>query len=111
MLKSEVTPLKHYQELMGKLQHASFGIPGGAGLFSLLQIAMAGDPTCICLTPFIKEVLMDWKVLIKYMKSNPTSIHQLIKDYPAFVGYTDACLLRAGIWSSGLEGLSTQCGK
>eukprot|EP00957_Ditylum_brightwellii_P037172 2814132-Ditylum_brightwellii.AAC.1 len=81
---------------MGKLQHASFGIPGGAELFLLLQMAMTGDPAFICLMPFVKEMLKDWKVLIKYMKSNPISVCQPIKDFPAIVGYTDACLLGAG---------------
>eukprot|EP00957_Ditylum_brightwellii_P031576 2394574-Ditylum_brightwellii.AAC.1 len=30
VLSAEATPLKRYEELMGKLQHASYGIPGGA---------------------------------------------------------------------------------
>ena len=33
-------PLQKFQELAGKLQHASFGIPGGRGLFSLIHAAM-----------------------------------------------------------------------
>eukprot|EP00957_Ditylum_brightwellii_P158086 12033271-Ditylum_brightwellii.AAC.1 len=55
-------------------------------------------------TPFIKEALLDWITLIRYMQRNPVSVCQLVKDYPAFIGHTDACMLGAGgVWMSGLE--------
>eukprot|EP00957_Ditylum_brightwellii_P038926 2941207-Ditylum_brightwellii.AAC.1 len=40
------------------------------------------------------------------MQKNPASVKQLVKDYPAYIGHTDACALGAGaIWTSGLDGL------
>ena len=35
--------LQTFQELVGKLQHASFGVPGGKGLFSPIHQAMHGS--------------------------------------------------------------------
>eukprot|EP00957_Ditylum_brightwellii_P158087 12033272-Ditylum_brightwellii.AAC.1 len=106
VLRQAATLVKQYQVLMGKLQHTSLGIPGGHGLFSPLQMALLGNPTIVRCTPFIKEALLDWITLIRYMQSNPVSVCQLVKDYPAFIGHTDACMLSAGgVWTSGLENL------
>eukprot|EP00957_Ditylum_brightwellii_P113183 8631418-Ditylum_brightwellii.AAC.1 len=51
VLVAEATPLKCYEELLGKLQHMSYGIPGRAGLFSPLQMGMRGSPDYIRLIP------------------------------------------------------------
>ena len=59
LLKSKTIPLKRFQELAGKLQHASMGIPGGAGLFSPLQMAMLGNPAQIVVSKFLQETLRD----------------------------------------------------
>eukprot|EP00957_Ditylum_brightwellii_P040263 3046864-Ditylum_brightwellii.AAC.1 len=83
-------PLKRYQELSGKLQHASLGIPGGGGLFSPLQMAILGDPEFIRITPFLQEALLDWQTLIRYMQHHPTLVKQLVTDYPHYIGHTDA---------------------
>ena len=40
VLKMKYVPLLTFQELAGKLQHASFGIPGGKGLFSPIYLAL-----------------------------------------------------------------------
>jgi hypothetical protein len=45
MLKIKSASLNKYQKLVGKLQHASFGIPGGTGLFTPIQMAMSGNPS------------------------------------------------------------------
>jgi hypothetical protein len=99
--------LNHFQKLAGSLQHASFGIPGGKALFSPIQRAMAKNPDFITITPLLRETLQDWQYMIKYMASNPTSVLQLVSEYPNFVGYSDACKLGAGgVWSSGTEQIS-----
>ncbi len=57
--------LNDYQKLAGKLQHALFGIPGGAGLFSPLQEAMLGDLPFITLIDMLKEILKDsWRYMV-----------------------------------------------
>jgi hypothetical protein len=40
----------HLQELAGKLQHASFGIPGGKGLFSPVYRALQTKTETVTLT-------------------------------------------------------------
>eukprot|EP00957_Ditylum_brightwellii_P084618 6434620-Ditylum_brightwellii.AAC.1 len=57
LLHSNSAQLKQFQNLNRKFQHAFYGIPGRAGLFSPLQMAMAGDPDFIHLILFIKETL------------------------------------------------------
>jgi hypothetical protein len=97
-------PLKRFQELAGKLQHASMGIPGGAGLFSPLQMAMLGSPEHIFMSHYLQEALKDWRLIIQYMKRQPTSVMQLVTDFPNFVGFSDACKLGAGgVWSPGTD--------
>eukprot|EP00957_Ditylum_brightwellii_P083209 6326698-Ditylum_brightwellii.AAC.1 len=69
-------------------------------------MAIAGRPECIRLTPWIKEALIDWTFLVKYLKAHPTSVRQLVSDYPLYLGYTDACLLGAGgVWTPGTANL------
>jgi hypothetical protein len=41
--------------MAGNLQHASFGIPGGKGLFSPIYNAMQGDPKDIIITQILKQ--------------------------------------------------------
>jgi hypothetical protein len=103
-IKQHSVPLKRFQELAGKLQHASMGIPGGAGLFSPMQVAMAGNPAYIILDPYLTSTLKDWRTIIQFLKHNPTSVLQLVAGYPHLLGYSDACKLGAGgVWSPGLE--------
>eukprot|EP00957_Ditylum_brightwellii_P087615 6670353-Ditylum_brightwellii.AAC.1 len=101
LLTSTAAPLKCYQKLTGKLQHTSYGISGGAGLFSPLQMVMAGDPDYVCITPFLRKALRDWIVLVHHLKHTPTSVLQLVKDYLHFIGHTDAGHLGAGgVWTA-----------
>jgi hypothetical protein len=95
--------LNKFQKLAGKLQHASFGIPGGAGLFSPIQRAMSKNPDFINITKELITILHDWRYMIHFMTKNPTSVLQLIVDYPHYIGYSDSCGLgTGGIWSSGV---------
>jgi hypothetical protein len=104
MLQKKRPSLNHYQRLAGKLQHASYGLPGGQGFFSPLQMAMVGDPEFINLTPALKECLKDWQVVIRHMEKNPTSVLQLVTDYPSYIGYSDSCGIgMGGTWASGVN--------
>jgi hypothetical protein len=96
--------LNKYQKLSGKLQHASFGIPCGRALFSPIQHAMRFNPKFINLVPELKQILNDWKYMIQYMKKHPTSVLQLVQNYPDYIGHSDACALGAGgVWNSGMK--------
>ena len=106
ILKKKRVSLNTYQKLAGKLQHASFGIPGGPSLFSPIQRAMLRDPEFINLSNDLTHALVDWRYIIKFLKKHPTSVRQLVQDYPNFIAYTDACKLGCGgIWTSGTSAL------
>jgi hypothetical protein len=106
MMKMSRPSLNKYQKLAGKLQHASLGLPGGKGLFSPIQIAMQGNPDFVTLTAELKQCLKDWQVIIRHMETQPTSVLQLVTDYPAYIGYSDSCGIgTGGTWSSGLISL------
>jgi hypothetical protein len=107
ILELKRASLNKYQKIAGKLQHASFGIPNGRSLFSPIQIAMAHSPPFINITQQLKDIFSDWKYIISFLKRNPTSVLQLVTNYPDYLGYSDACKLGAGgTWSSGLKNLS-----
>jgi hypothetical protein len=107
ILKKNRTSLTKFQSLAGKLQHASYGLPGGKGLFSPLQMAMTGSPPFINLTKDIKAVLKDWQHLIAHMNNNPTSVLQLVVNLPDYIAYSDACKLGAGgVWVPGQKDIS-----
>ena len=57
--KKKKIPLKQMQELAGKLQHASFAMPGGWGLFSPIQASMARNPKKVKITSELSECLAD----------------------------------------------------
>ena len=96
MTKRTTSSRQRFQELAGKLQHASFGIPGGKGLFSPIYRAMQGTSDVIPLTPFIKETLRDWRTFVQHLAKQPTPVQLLVPDYPHLLQYTDACGLGAG---------------
>ena len=104
LLKMPRPSLNRYQKLAGKLQHASLGIPCGRALFSPIQYAMKHNPQFVPLTPELKQILEDWRYFIQYMKAHPTSVLQLVSNYPDYVGHSDACGLGAGgVWQGGLK--------
>jgi hypothetical protein len=107
LLQQKRSSLNKYQKVAGKLQHASYGLPGGKGLFSPIQMAMAGNPDFINLTEDLITVLTDWQRLLTHMQKHPTSVLQLMSNYPDYIGYSDACRLGAGgAWCSGLKEIS-----
>jgi hypothetical protein len=71
-------------------------------LFSPIQMAMLGNPDFINITPEIIQIMQDWKYMVKVMENTPTSVAQLVVEYPHFVGYSDSCGIGiGGVWTSG----------
>ena len=104
--KQSHCPLQKFQELAGKLQHASFGIPGGKGLFSPIHAAMRTTTKTVTLTPLIKTTLQDWRTLVNHLGKNPTPVQLLVSDYLNYIQYTDACALGAGgVITPGLDAI------
>ena len=99
-------PLQKFQKVAGKLQHASFAIPGGKGLFSPIYRALRGTPPYITITPLLKSALLDWRTIIHQFSTTPSSVRLLIPQMPHFLQYTDACFLGCGgVTSPGIASL------
>lgn len=99
--------LNKFQSVAGKLQHASFGTPGGASLFTPVQREMLNDPEYIPMSKELKQILRDWSYMIKCLRKKPTHVAQLLPDYPFYAGHTDACGLGCGgTWSSAMKSLN-----
>jgi hypothetical protein len=107
IITSKRVSLNKFQKLAGKLQHASFGIPGGTSLFSPIQKSMANNPDFINISTELITILEDWRYIIQHLIKTPTSVLQLVTEYPHYLGYSDACGIGAGgVWTSGLAPLS-----
>ena len=95
---------KILDELIGSLQHASFGIPGGSECFSPVQMAMKGTNPWIAVTLELTQCFNDWGAIVKHIKRIPTSVLQLVNDFPHYIRYSDSCILgTGGVVTPGLE--------
>lgn len=99
-------PRNLLESILGKLQHASFGVPGSRGMLSPLQEALTKPKPFIPLTKLLKQCLQSWIPIVKHMKQHPTSVMLLVKTPPEYIGYSDACGIGAGgVWTSGTKGI------
>lgn len=98
VIRSTTVPLITFQEVAGKLQHASFGVPGGKGLFSPIYSALKRhhNKQTVYIDPALRQTLQDWTVLIRKLAEDPTPVTLLVPDYPNHISFTDACGLGAG---------------
>jgi hypothetical protein len=104
--KTKFCAVVKFQEIAGKLQHASFGIPGGKGLFSPIHRALKNPVKPICITAALRSALLDWRTLVQHLGKNPTPVQLLVTEYPNYLQYTDACKLGAGgVITPGLEAI------
>jgi len=83
--KTKFCRVKKFQELAGKLQHASFGIPGGKGLFSPIHQALKNPVKTICITAALCSALQDWRTLVQHLGKHPTPVQLLVTEYPNFL--------------------------
>lgn len=103
---STEVPLKTYQTMAGKLNHATHGIPNGRGLFAPIYAAMKNDPDMVPLTPPLKRALTDWHDMLHIVKERPTHVLELSPGEPHYIGYVDACKSGiGGVWFSGTKHL------
>ena len=97
-------PRRDYEKLLGKIRHASLGVPGSAGLFTPLNMALRERSRWARLSLEVKEALGDFRVLLKSAAKEPTHVNELVPGTPAFVGYCDACRMGAGgVWLLGTK--------
>jgi hypothetical protein len=102
--KQKSITTKVMQQTLGKLNHASIGLPSGRGLVAPLNNSLTGADDDIIVTPTIKQALSDWVTLLQRISSRPTSVLELTAADPWFIGYVDASKQGVGgVWVSGTK--------
>ncbi|KAL7526943.1 hypothetical protein ACHAWF_001977 [Thalassiosira exigua] len=95
-------PFKRLQKLVGKLRHASIGVPAGKYLFGPINLLMAQeelDYVVWRLAPEEKQALEDWGQLIREAPREPTHVNELVPgeaDYKGTLGASGGGA--GGVW-------------
>jgi hypothetical protein len=92
--------LKKWYKVLGELSSMTLAIPGGRGLFSLLQSGLKHrDRYRIGITPAIRAQLDDFEYLARDLGSRPTSLSEIVPGMPAALGASDAAKSgMGGVW-------------
>ncbi len=107
ILEEPQVPHKEYEKIMGKLNHASIGIPNGRGLSAPVYRAMKQHKEDIHLEPPVRQALEDWKTIINEIAARPTHVLELMQGDADYIGYVDACKTGVGgVWLSGNKHLA-----
>ena len=77
--------MKHFQEIAGKLQRASFLIPVGKGLFSLIQRTIKTTEAYIKITPYLVVALKYLSTLVQHLAENTRPVQILVRKYPYYL--------------------------
>jgi len=95
-----------YEKLLGRVRHAALGVPGSAGLFTPLNMALRDKSRWVRINGDVREALVDFRLLLHTAAAEPTHVNELVPGPPAVVGYCDACRMGAGgVWLSGTKHL------
>ena len=102
-------PFKRLEKLVGKLRHASIGIPAGKYLFGPINRLMAIKPKRVFWNraPAAREAFADWGQLIREAGREPTHVRELVPDVADYKGTLDASGEGAGgVWLPGNKELA-----
>jgi hypothetical protein len=92
--KQRRTTVKKWQKLLGEIRSMVLGIPGGRGLFSVLQEALrtkCDHGSRITLSSAVHHILADFRWLAQDLTRRPTRISEIIlKTKPDTLGAQDA---------------------
>lgn len=85
---SHGVPFKRVQKLVGKLRHASIGIPNGKYLFGPINQLMAMEPKLVFWNraPAVAQAFRDWGQLIREAAVEPTHVNELVSGTPDWKG-------------------------
>ncbi|KAL7566904.1 hypothetical protein ACA910_008630 [Epithemia clementina (nom. ined.)] len=100
MTKMHIT-VNTCQKLLGELRSMALGIPGGRGLFSQLQAALAAAHArpLVRLSRPVHDQLADRHVLAQDLCQRPTRIAEIVPSTPSFFGACDAAPVGlGGVW-------------
>ena len=82
---------KAWQSILGKLRFVSIAIPGSAGLFSALQLALnEATQNRIKITKHLRRHIHDFALLAADLCSRPTHLAEIVPEAPTSIGATDA---------------------
>ena len=95
---------RDYEKLLGKVRHALTGVPGSAGLFTPLNMALKERSRWVQVPEDVREALKDFCLLLNTAAAEPTHVNELVPGAPAYVGYCGACCMGAGgVWLLGTK--------
>ena len=102
-------PFKRFEKLVGRLRHATIGIPQGKSLFGPINRMMSMRPRMIfwdrC--PEVKVALQDWRQLLRESTKEPTHVKELVAGEASYKGTLDASGEGAGgVWVPGTKELA-----
>ena len=87
---------KRWQSILGQLRFVSIAIPGSAGLFSALQLALnEAQQNRVKVTKHLRRHIHDFAKLAADLCSRPTHLAEIVAEAPSSIGATDAA--RAGM--------------
>jgi hypothetical protein len=92
--------LTKWYKVLGELRSMTLALPGGHGLFSLLQSGLKDrDKHRIRITPAIQAQLADFEHLARDLGSRPTRLSEIVPDLPVALGASDAAKPgMGGVW-------------
>ena len=98
------TPFEEFRKLMGKLHHASMGVPAGKGFMTPLnhQLSKCPDKVWFRKGSLQRTALELWIELLRDAMKKPTKARELLPASPDYIGLKDASRDGAGgVWLSG----------
>ena len=93
-------PSRLWHKLLGELRSMEKAIPGGKGLFSVLQVALQqATSDGVAITAPVRSCLKECGLLAASLASRPTSLLELVPTPPHFAGSCDVSKLgMGGVW-------------
>ena len=81
-----------YEKMLGKMRHASWGVPGSNGLFTPFNRIIAQKPRHVWFRKrsALTIALRDWRSIFKEALKTPTHVRQLVRGEPNIAGIVDA---------------------
>ena len=85
-------PFNKYEKMVGKMRHASFGVPGLNGLFTPFNRSISQQPKTVWFRKgsSLRQALTDWRIIFKDTLRRPTHVKQLVRGDPDTARIVDA---------------------
>jgi hypothetical protein len=88
---------KTWERYLGQLRFVSIAIPGSAGLFSALQLALTqAKGNWVRLNKSLRHHIATFASLAASLRERPTHLAEVVPQAPSFIGATDAAKVGMG---------------